>query len=393
MLRSLTHPAARSRFGLGSAHRVTWLRATTLVVVLAGVCSVTSSAHAAPDAPPPKSGEPTEAERAEERALRELMRAGAQEAEAGNWEGAARAYRSAWHLRPHFAIAMNLAEAEMKLGNYLEAAGLWQFYIDHAPPELKHSDTDAEAELAECRTHLGSVQISVEGGAATVLVNGKAIGDAPFESPLWLEPGSYEVSARRGDHRSVPNQVRLEAGAAVKIYFTFPSTDKTPPPLVPALTPESNALEDDSASASSTAPKTYVLIGGTVLTAVALGVAVGYLIKANQLENDAQQTLATARREAEESGLIPESACRAAPDVRPSGCGQLSDQWNDSDTALNIATGAFITAGILGAGTIATYFLWPDGESTESSGAAEPRTTVGLWSRGTGTGAYVAGSF
>ena len=350
----LTHPAARSRFGLALANRLTRLRSAALVVVLGGACSVTLPAHAVPDAPPPKSGEPTEAERAEERALREVMRAGGQEAEAGNWEGAARAYRSAWHLRRHFAIAMNLAEAEMKLGNYLEAAGLWQFYIDQAPPELKHSDTDAEAELAECRTHLGSVQISVEGGAATVLVNGRAIGDAPFESPLWLEPGSYEVSARRGDHRSVPNQVRLEAGAAVKIYFTFPSTDATPPPLAQASTPESNALEDDSTFAAATAPKTYVLIGGTVLTAVALGVGVGYLIKADKLENDAEHTLAMARREAEENGLIPESACRAAPDVRPSECGQLSEQRDDRETALNISTGAFITAGVLGAGTIAT---------------------------------------
>lgn len=358
---------------------------------------MTSVVQAAPDRAQPKAGEPTEAERAEERALRELMRAGAQEAEAGNWEGAARAYRSAWQLRQHFAIAMNLAEAEMKLGNYLEAAGLWQIYIDQAPADLKDSDTDAEAELAECRAHLGSVQISVEGGPATVLVNNKEIGAGPFASPVWLEPGSYEIRARRGDQRSLPSQLRLEAGVATKVHLTFPSIDTEPAPSPLPVAAEQHVLEEDADAAAaptdSVAPTTYVLIGGSVLTAVALGIGVGYQLRAGQLKTDAENTLETARSQAEANGLSPDSACRAAPDVRPSACGQLSAQWDDYETALDISTGGFIAAGVVAAGTLATYFLWPSPESTETSSVAEPRAAIGLWHRGTGSGAYVAGTF
>ena len=394
MFRHRTHPEVRSGLGRALPHRIARVRSAAFVVAFCGVCSVRSTVQAAPDAAPAVPHEPTEAERAEERALRELMRAGAQEAEAGNWDGAARAYRSAWHVREHFAIALNLAEAEMKLGNYLKAAGLWQFYLDHVPPELKDSDTDAEAQLAECRAHLGSVQISVEGGLATVLVNDAEVGQAPFDAPLWLDPGTYEIRARRGDERSLPSPLRLEAGAATSVYVTFPSTDAKPlASTVPVSSEPSAAKQDVAMSTVSTSTQTYVLIGGSVLTAVALGIGVGYWSQADQLQDDAESTRETAVREAEENGLVPENACRANPEVRPSGCSTLSKQWNDQATASDISRGAFIAAAVLGVGTAVTYLLWPSPESSESGSKPQPRVSVGLWLPGTGSGATIEGTF
>jgi tetratricopeptide (TPR) repeat protein len=79
------------------------------------------------------------------------------------WEEARDAYRAAWELRPHFAVAANLADVELRLGAYREAAEHLRFFLANLPPEREVLRADGEKRLAECRAHLATVRVAVAG--------------------------------------------------------------------------------------------------------------------------------------------------------------------------------------------------------------------------------------
>ena len=354
-----------------------------MLVLLGASSTVFAAPSGAPKEPKAAQAEPSKAERAEERALREFMRAGVQEAEANNWEGAARAYRSAWQLRKHFAIALSLAEAETRLGNYLFAAKLWQFYLENAPAEAKDPDVDAAAELAKCRAELGSIEVKVKGASAIVLVNDEEIGKTPISSELWLKPGSYELKARRGAEWSLPREVTLKAGGRVSLELEFPqpaSSTVVPAGAGEAQSPTSNVADSGSSALTS---RSMVVIGGSVLTALAATVGVVYWRKSETLDADA----ARLRGEIDRSQANASSAC--SDESVQSGtahpvCPKLESTVSDQQDAVTLTRVFLGTAGVLGTATIATYLLWPD--EPEQVAGATPRVIVapGLWPSGTG---------
>jgi tetratricopeptide (TPR) repeat protein len=125
--------------------------------------------------------------------LKTLPRVGFAELKQGDLEGAHDAFERAYAIDPQPAVALSLAEVEMKLERYEEAAAHFLFLRKTAPPDSSERPS-AHNNLAECRKHLGRAKITVHMAAAELFVDGRSVGFAPMRDELWLAPKAVELA-------------------------------------------------------------------------------------------------------------------------------------------------------------------------------------------------------
>ena len=116
-------------------------------------------------------------------------------------------------------------------------------------------------------------------------------------------------------------------------------------------------------------PRTVVVLGGSILTVVAAGAGVFFVVKAGSAKKDAMAQRDELRREGRERGLPLRGECPPPPGERANACEGLTEKWERVDRLYDTATGAFVAAGVLLAGTAATYVLWRERTSGSSQGA------------------------
>jgi uncharacterized protein HemX len=131
-----------------------------------------------------------------------------------------------------------------------------------------------------------------------------------------------------------------------------------PSPIIQSASPQPLATEHRGAQ-----PRTWVVIGGSVATAISLGVGIAYRIRASSLTSDANSTLAQLDAVSTPAQVASRGECVSPTGIAQTLCGQLHSDLAKKDTATNTSTAAFITAGALGLATAATYFLWPQRSS------------------------------
>lgn len=306
------------------------------------------------------------------------MQAGIKEYRRNHFEAARAAFDSAWQLKHHSAIAASLADVETKLGRYREAAEHWEYYLASSPPDR----ADAEAALAECAQHLGSIQVSVEPPAAEILLDGK-VAERPFPTaPVWVLPGEHVLFARFEDRVSPAQTIRVDAGGHAALVLTVvPPAPVTAASDLSAAAP-SHALDAAPAAAShahtereySNAPRTWTLIAGGVAATAALGVGIGYSLSANGLEDDAKRLQLQTAQEGDPDLVKHGGQCAPpAGTLAPAACAPLQATVNQMIADRNVALGAYITSGVLAAATIVTFFVWP---RHRSEGSAKLHWTV-----------------
>lgn len=323
-------------------------------VALAALLTLPSVAGA--QAPPPRSSaKDTAALSGPERdqRIRELMREGISEYRGNRLEQARDAFEQAWRLSRHLDIAASLADVEMKLGRYREAAEYWEYYIANMPPDR----TDAEAQLAECRKHLASVTVQVDLPDATLFVDGRITGRAPLDAPLWLEPGVHTLYARQAGKVSSSERVSLRAGEAKRVALSFPRPALANPSPAVALKASRTAVGAYDPRPSQSQTPLYILIGGGVLTAGALGSGIAFTLQAE--DADEKLSLLLGRLRAEDPAGDSPGACSGEAPALPDVCKALAYQARERDRNRNIATASFAAAAVLGAATLTSYLLWP----------------------------------
>jgi tetratricopeptide (TPR) repeat protein len=305
----------------------------------------------------------------------ELMNQGVAQYSKGNLEGARQAFLEAFELAPHHTIASNLAEVEIKLGRYKEASEHLNYVLRALPPSATEERESAEKDLGQCRQRVGVVRVAVSVKGAAVMIDGKAVGTAPLETELWLEPGEYVVEARHTGYQPASARVVAKAGEAREVMLALSEMTAA---SGAGNTPETR--QDEVPTSSGMQAKTIVLIGGSALTVAAATVGTVFLVKKGSAADDADEALAEIARE--EPDLAEQGiACRLEPASRPKACATLTESQKDEETFKNVAIGSFIAAGALGIGTVATYLLWPDARKTAAATGIAPRAkfSVAPW--------------
>jgi len=279
---------------------------------------------------------------------RELYVEGTKAIHQGQLEKARVLYLSAWRAQRHWQIAGSLGHVEAALDRYRDAAEHLTIFtretraLPTADPRVDPRDAAVLAqELDRVKAHVGTIALSVEPAGAEVLVDGAPAGRAPLADPVFVEPGRHVIEAHLDGYRAVSESRDLTPGAVAQVSFQLapappaavvaaPGYTVTPavalaptaPPPV-ALRPPQRLRPVDRA----------VLIGGGALTAVALGMGVGFAVRSNAVARE---------RDTYRAG------CRAAG---AAACGSYNDLAQTTWMTGNAAAYSFLGAGVLALAT------------------------------------------
>jgi hypothetical protein len=314
-------------------------------------------------------------------AAKELVRQGSAEYSKQHWEAARALFLKAWELKRHYAIAANLADVELKLGRYREAAEHLEYALANLPPEHADRRADAEASLKECRAHLSTVHVSVSVAGAAVRLDGRELASEVLSDEILLDPGPHKLEAEKSGYLISSREFTATAGEAREIRLELvpqpppsnigPVATSRVAPVVPT------AHNSASSSVDHGSPRTWVFVGGSAATVVAAGLGVFFTLRESSLKSDSNKLQTQVSAEGSPALVATNSECAAGAPMRPAACDQLV-QTNDKQTSAGVAANAsWIAAGVLGVATVATYLLWPT--DREDSRRKAGRFTVAPW--------------
>jgi len=257
------------------------------------------------------------------------------------WPEARAAFLAAWALEKHWQIAANLADTELQMGRYREAAEHASFYRAQSP-EDRHARADAL--IAKTKVHVVTLHVETDPLGADVWIDGQSAGRTPLPEAMFLEPGKHSISARMSGRLEAISSIDKASGAddVVKLKLLLAAT--VPPPVEPK--------------------NKILLIGGGVGFLALLGVGAGLSAGAADKAGQADKLLASVVTRG------GSNACSKPGPALRGDCATLQGLNNDSDTFQNTGVAMFIAGGVVAAGTLA-YWLWPS-EKPKVSAAVTP---------------------
>lgn len=307
---------------------------------------------------------PQDVEEAEDAKIREFMRSGFSEYRKKNLEGARDAFVKAWETARRPAVAAALADVEMKLGRYRDAAEHWDYYLRTKPADR----AEAAARLDECRVHVTVVRVELEPVGAELHVDDNRVPTGGSGGTIWLEPGAHTFSARSEGRASPTLRIDATAGQDVSIRLVVDSAPAAAPgsagpPLAVASPQPLASVQRDVADTAGTGLPTHsamrikVAISGAVLTVAAAAVGTWFVVERSNTIDQRTALLNDLDQQYPDYAKT-DSVCTNRPG-RPPACFEVFVKSNEADRDGNWAIGGFVTAGVLGAATALTYVLWP----------------------------------
>lgn len=274
----------------------------------------------------------------------------------GDFEGARVSFAQAYAVLKKPDILWNLALAEQKSGHPVEAIGHFKQLQRDARTDADR--TNAAKHVTDLLIQTGHIEVAAVAGSQ-VSVDGMVAGIAPLADQVDVAAGKHHVEAATAQGKKAAD-VDAALGQVVHVSFleAAPTVEGHPQPPQPAATDAQPASapatpETTTASAPFFTPRTItvIAIGGAAVLAGAMGVAFGIASS-----NDAS-TATTLRQQ------NPSCAGFTTP-----GCQQLqstTQAQHDEHVASEVA---WVFSGVLAAGAVATWFLWPKPVAGASAG-------------------------
>jgi len=339
------------------------------------------------------------------------------------YEEARAAFLQAYALKRHPAVLLNLAQSEIRSGHPLESARHFAAFLRESPNASPVERSDAEKGLANARTRLGRIYVSVASGA-DVTVDGEAVGQAPFSEAVDVQPGTHTVEARLGA-RSASTTVSAQVGKSTSATLVLessppavapappppappppvattpaPAPAPTPPPaepseIKPAPEPPKEAETSTQISSEGTEPfftwlgHNGIGIAGVGVMVVGIGVGTGFALAANKASENSDSVALQIQVEATRIGVESMSFC-VDPTKKVEGsklnsadqpaeiqkfvqaCSLLSDNLDKRRQDRLFATGGFALAGVGLAATLTAYLLTSNRSSTSARALVVP---------------------
>ncbi|MGK3997088.1 PEGA domain-containing protein [Sorangium sp. So ce1024] len=278
---------------------------------------------------------------------------------------------SAWALNPTFDVAYNLGNTKYQLKKHREAAQHLSFALRHWPlvKTVAKLKPTAEQRLAESRAQVGAVAVTVGMAGAEVLVDGKAVGRAPLEGEVFVEPGEHRVEARLEGYETASQTVRVGKGATAKVELAMTLAKSEAPGAAPSTHAAGGASTLGAGVVGPVAGPPAVpvepqpppekrnwvpVIALGAASAVGLGVGIGMTVAGSNVLDDVHAQRQSIRNA---GGQCAKPSTSFADD-----CAELSSAGEHVDTLGHVAGAAYIASGVLAAAAL-TYALWPRGET------------------------------
>jgi hypothetical protein len=304
-----------------------------------------------PDAGDPKPATGTPMTDAEKELVR-LLDDAKKSFKAGQYDKARELYAAAYKQKAERSTLFLLAQAEAKSNRPRDAAEHLEQYLRESPAGATPDDDRVAAQklFVEVTSKLGTWTVKVSVDGADVLLDGKPVGKSPLAAPLFVEPNTHEVEARKEGF--LPEKDMLVAApntesetmlalkpAPVVLKSDKPREEEKPIPIPPPPSPKW---------------RTYGIIGGGALTALGLGLGIGLTVSASGKGDEADAQLAELRR------TTPTTYAVCGPtqfQPNQTGCGQLANTLASQDSRANGAVFGFVLAGIGAVGTVGLILL------------------------------------
>jgi tetratricopeptide (TPR) repeat protein len=231
-------------------------------------------------------------------------------------------YREAWQLHQSYDIASNLGALELELGKPVRAAELLSHALRNFPARGRPEERAAlELRLEAAKSKVGALRITVGAAGAEVFVDGRSVGRAPLERPVFVEPGVRVIEAKLAGYADARLPLHVRPGTSYGVQM----------PLAPPRAPKRSAVP---------------LIAGGAVAALAAGTGITLVALAEGQRHSAQALHDTI------------SGAGASCAVTSTRCGDLHAATSKADALGNTGIAAFALAGAAAAGT-AGYLLWP----------------------------------
>lgn len=308
--------------------------------------------------------EPTAAEIALARRLFSEAR-GAEDA--GNWKLASTKLRDAIAIKETPGLRFHLAFCEEQLGMLVEAMVDYD-RADEALRAAPKSGDDVAKQLGPKRDALRkriptiTVSLPPDVASATLSLDGHLVSAALFRKPIPENPGAHHVVVTAPGREPFTRDLTLNEGDAVVATAVLPLAGAAPIPASAAGAPPSApdpapapAADRAAAPSSPVHARTWVLVAEGAVTAISLGVGVGFTMSASSADGRADD----ARTSIASSAPNPDGACTAPTPSVASTCDDLSKAVSDAKSDRGIATAGFVGAGVGAAAFAATWFFWP----------------------------------
>lgn len=282
-----------------------------------------------------------------------------------DWQAAYRALTESWALKKSFDTAALLGQTELKLGKHRDAAEHFAFALKNFPN--RDPAPDARKRIEEgyktAREKVFTVRLEVKPLGAEVRVGGNAVGRAPLETEVFMEPGTHLVEASLEGYESEKREVVATAGGNQAIQLELaktvgaaPTAGAGPGGAHEKPSEGSGAHDAGTPQKDGASSKGAFLIAGGGLTLLSLGVGIGFGLDSQGAKSDADEL----------SSKLGAGGCADSANTKE--CGDLSDKRDRANRNATIATVGFVGAGVFAAATAVVWLAWPEGQRKSASG-------------------------
>jgi hypothetical protein len=150
---------------------------------------------------------------------KQLYKDGVKETAQGNWDKGRDLFLAAFRLKPHFQIAFNLGQAELRSGQPLQAAEHLSLFLAEAPKIAPSDRQIAWNMLQEAQQKIGTLEISADQPGAEIIVNGVFRGKTPLDRDVFVAPGKHVLEARLDGYQRLTQVATATAGASSQVQL------------------------------------------------------------------------------------------------------------------------------------------------------------------------------
>lgn len=313
------------------------------------------------------------------------------------------AFLQAYALKPHPAVLLNLAQSELRSDREAEAARHFAQYLREHGEATDEQRQAAQEGLETAKEKVGEVKLEVNQSGAEVSVDGETVGKSPLPDPLYLTPGTYTLSASKGDERTEAS-VTVDAGESktqsLRLEATSAEPEAAPGPEEEGEAAEAEGEEEGEEEAQGEEeeeegwhegfqagdgfvdwyldrPLAWV---GTGIFVLGIGLGVPFAITSGNYYDSADNVSAQIRAATIQDGLpSTEGVCLNYPVIPgdpdrtrqyQSACTKYQKKVDNGDKYQKYAVYSFVAAGVAAAGTIVYYVL--DGVVYADSASSSP---------------------
>lgn len=294
----------------------------------------------------------------------ETFRQGVEAFDRRDFEAARVAFLQTLALRPNEpAVQRNLGLSEIYSGHYLDGARRLARVLQTTRQGSSEERTRMQDSLKKAEQHLQRLTVEVDVDGADITIEGTELGHSPLPFAWYLAPGPYDVRVSKPGYQSWAHSGVGQAGRADHLRIVLDRIDADPAPAAPLVAPAPPAPEPDSAPRRRGGVNPWLVAGGAVLSAAAIGSGVTFTILAD--DNEEKATRISRRVQTGGGTCDPRRGPVAAE------CPTIDSALEQHDRQANYALVSYAAGATLGVLTIVyALFLAPDSREEKSTPSA-----------------------